>query len=95
MHGDLLGAALGSDVLRARQRRAATIARQRDQVLGDEWYGSAGAPLPRRIGRRVDDDLTDDSPTRVVRVTAGDQKTRQGFGHAHCARLGRMAVKMP
>lgn len=95
MYGDLFGPALGSDVLGARQRRAPAVARKADQVLGDDPHGSPRAFLPRRIGRRVDDNLTHHSPAGVVRVTAGHQKSRQRLGDPRRPRLGAMAVEMP
>jgi hypothetical protein len=95
VNGDLLGAALGSDVLCARQRRASAVAGEGDEILGDEWYGAPRALLPRRVGRRVNDNLTDDPPARVMGVTAGDEKPRQRLGDPGRARLGAMAVEMP
>jgi hypothetical protein len=94
VNGDLLGAALGSDVLCACQRRASAVAGEGDEVLGDEWYGAPRALLPRRVGRRVDDNLTDDTPARMMGVTAGDEKPRQRLGDPGGARLGSMAVEM-
>ena len=47
---DLLGAALGGDVLGARELRAATLTRKAQQVIGYERYRPARALLPRRVG---------------------------------------------
>ena len=94
MTGDLLGAALGGDVLGANQRRTPPFAGQTEQVIGDEWHCPPCAFLPWRIGRRVDDDLTDDPPARVVRVAAGHEKPRQSLGYAQRSGLGTVAVEM-
>ena len=50
MSGDLFDAALGGDVLGARQLGAPTEAREADEVLGNQWHGPPRALLPRRIG---------------------------------------------
>lgn len=94
VNGDLLGAAPGSDVLCARERHAPVVAREADEVFGDEWHRSSRAFLPRRVGRRVDDHLTDDSPADVVRVTAADEKPRERLGDRHGSGLRSMAVEM-
>jgi hypothetical protein len=93
--GDLFGAALGGDMLSARQLRAPTLASKADQVLGHHRYGAPRAFLPRRVGGRVDDDLTDDSPTRVVRIATRNEKPRERLRHPQRPRLGPMTVQMP
>jgi hypothetical protein len=90
--GNLLGAAPGSDMLCARQRRAPAVGGQADEILGHQRYGSAGAFLPGGVGRGVDDNLTDDSPPRVVRVASGNEKPRECFSDPHRSRLGAVAV---
>jgi hypothetical protein len=87
VNGDLFGAALGGDVLSAHQRRAPTVTRKADQVLGYQRHGAARALLPRCLGRRVDDDLPDDSPSRMVRIAACDQKARERLCHPESSRL--------
>ena len=95
VYGDLFDAALGSDVLSARERRAPTDARKADEVVGYHRHGAPRALLPRRIGSRVDDDLTDDSPARVVRIAARNEKPCERMCHSHRLRLRSMAVEMP
>jgi hypothetical protein len=93
--GDLLGATLRGDVLCAYQLRAPTLAGEIEQVIGDKRNRPPGALLPRCVGGRVDDDLPDDSPARVVGVATGDEKSRQRLGHAERTRLRPVAVEMP
>lgn len=95
MNGDLFGATLGSDVLSARQVRAPRVAREADEVVGYQRHGSPSAFLPRRVGCRVDDDLTDDTPALVVGVTARDEKPRERLRYAQRPWLGPVAVEMP
>jgi hypothetical protein len=92
--GDLFRASLGGDVLGVGQLRSPAIAAERYQILGDDRYGSARAFLPWRVGRRVDDDLPDDSPTGVVGIAPCDQKPRQRVGHPLGAGLGPVDVEM-
>jgi hypothetical protein len=92
---DLLGAPLGGDVLGAGQLRPAAVAGECDQILGDHRYRASRTLLPGRIGRRVDDNLTDDSPTSVVRVAPGNKKPRERVGHSIRPGLGCMDVEMP
>ena len=94
MHRDLFGAPLGSDVLSARQRRAPAVAREADQILSHERHGSPRAFLPRRVRRRVDDNLTDDSPPGVVGVTARNEKPRERLCHPQRFGLRPVAVEM-
>jgi hypothetical protein len=95
VRGDLLGAALRGDVLSARELRAATGTSQADEVTGDQWHGAPRTLLPRRVGSRVNDDLADDSPTRVMRIASRDEKPCQRLGHPDRSRLGSVAVEMP
>ena len=95
MNGDLFGAALSGDMLSARQLRATTVAGEADEVLGYKRYRPPRALLPRGVGRRVNDDLTDDSPTRVVRIATRNQKPRQRLRHPKRTRLERMSVQVP
>jgi hypothetical protein len=92
--GDLLGAALGRDVLCAREWGAPGVTRAADEVLGDQRDGPSGTFLPGRVGLGVDDHLTHDPPTGVARVTAGDEKPRQRLCHFDRVGLGPMTVEM-
>lgn len=94
VNGDLLGAALGSDVLRARQWRPPVIAGEADEVLGNQGHSASRAFLPRRVGRRVDDNLTDGSPAGMARVTATDKEPRERLCDRHGSRLRSVAVEM-
>jgi hypothetical protein len=91
---DLFGAALGGDVLSAGQLRAAAVACKADQVLCYQRHRSPRALLPRRVGRRVDDDLTDDPPARVVRIAARYKKPCERLRHPQRSWLGPVAVEM-
>ena len=95
MNSDLLGAPLGGDVLGVGQLRPPTVAGERDQILGDHRYRTSRALLPRRIGRRIDDNLTDDSPTSVMRVATRDKKPRERIGQSRGSGLGCVDVEMP
>jgi hypothetical protein len=92
---DLFGAPLGGDVLGAGQLRPPTVACEGDEILGDHWHRASRALLPRRVGRRVDDNLTDDSPTSVMRVATRNKKPRERIGHSIGSRLGGVDVQMP
>ncbi len=94
MTSDLLSATLGSDVLSARQLRAPTVARQADEVLSHERDRPPRAFLPRRVGRRVDDYLTYDPPTGVVRIAARHEKPGERLCHPQRSRFGPVAVEM-
>jgi hypothetical protein len=92
---DLLGAALGGDVLSLNQPRSPAVAPQGHEILGHHRNGPASAFLPRRVGRRVDDDLAHDPPAGVVRVAARHEKPRQRISYALGLRFGGMDVQMP
>jgi hypothetical protein len=85
--GDLLGTPLSGDVLSARQLCPAPRPGQPDEIFGDKWNCTPRAPLPRRVGSRIHDDLTDDPPPGVVRITAGNQEPRQRLGHPQSSGL--------
>ena len=95
MNSDLFGAPLGGDVLGVGQLRPPTVAGQCDEILGDHRYGASRTLLPRRIGCRVDDNLTDDSPTSVMRVATRNKKPRERVGDSIGSRLGCVDVEMP
>jgi hypothetical protein len=95
VRSDLFGAPLCGDVLGVRQLRPPTVAGECDEILGDHRHGASRTLLPRRIGRRVDDNLTDDSPTSVMRVAARDKKPRERVGHSFGSGLGCVDVEMP
>jgi len=92
--GDLLGAALGGDMLSVGQLDAPVVAGKADQVLGYQWHGAPRAFLPRRVRRGLDDDLTDHSPARVVGIAACDEKPRERLCHPQRPWLGRVTVEM-
>jgi hypothetical protein len=92
--GDLLRAALGGDVLGARELRAATRSGKVQQITGNERHCPAGTLLPRSVGSRIHHDLTNDSPARMMRVAASNEKARERLGNGGCPRLGSVAVKM-
>jgi hypothetical protein len=74
VNGDLLGAALGGDVLGAGERRPAMVAGKPEEIFGHQRYRAPRAPLPRRVSRRIDDNLAHDPPTSVVRIAAGNEE---------------------
>jgi hypothetical protein len=92
---DLFGAPLGGDVLGVGQLRPPTVAGKGDEILGDHRYRASRALLPWRVGRRVDDNLTNDSPTSVMGVAARNKKPRERIGHPMGSGLGRVDVQMP
>jgi hypothetical protein len=95
MHGDLLDPAPCRDVLSARKRSTPRDLSEIDQVLRDQWHSTARALLPRRIGGRIDDNLTEDSPTRVVRIATRNEKSTERLRYSLRFRLGSVTVKMP
>jgi hypothetical protein len=92
--GDLLRAALGGDVLGAGERGAPALVGQVAQVLGDERDGAARAPLPRRVGGGVDDDLADDAPPGVARLAAADEEARERLGDEVRVGLGAVGIEV-
>lgn len=92
---DLLGAALGGNMLGACQRRPATVAGKPEEILRDERYGASRAPLPRRVSRRIDDNLTHDSPTSMVRIAARNEEPGQRLGYPHSSGLRPVTVQVP
>lgn len=94
MNGDLFGPALGSYMLSAHQLRATAVACKADQVLGYERHGSPRAFLPRRVGTRVNHDLTDHSPSRVVGVAARNEEPSEGLRDTQRRWFGRVAVEV-
>ncbi len=95
VNSDLFGAALGGDVLGVGQLRPSTTAGQRNEILGHDRYRASRALLPGRVGRRVNDDLTDDSPTSVMRIATRNQEPRERIGHPTGSGLGGVDVQMP
>jgi hypothetical protein len=87
VNSNLFGATLGGDVLSAHQRRSPLGAGKVDEILGYERYRAPRAPLPRGVGRRVDDNLPNDSPAGVVRIAAGDEKPCERLGHTDGFRI--------
>jgi hypothetical protein len=95
VNGNLLGSALGGDMLSACQRRPPTLASKPDEILRHQRYRAPRAPLPRRVRRRIDDNLTHDSPTGMVRIATRNEKSGQRLGHPHSFGLGPVAVQVP
>jgi hypothetical protein len=94
VNGDLFGATLGSDVLSVHELRAPALAGKPEEVSGYQRHGPPRAFLPRRIGGRVDDDLADDPPARMVRIAARHKKPRERLCYAQRPWLGPVAVEM-
>jgi hypothetical protein len=92
MNGDLLDAALGGDMLGARQRRPATVTGKPDKIARNERYRAPRAPLPGRVSRRIDDNLAHHSPTSMARITTRNEKPRQCIGDYRSSRLGSVIV---
>jgi len=95
VNGDLFGATLGGDMLSPRQRRPPTAAGQADEIFGDQRDGTPRAPLPRRVGRRVDDNLSNHTPTGVVRIATCHEKPCKRFGDPDRFRIRPVAVQVP
>ena len=95
MNRDLLSASLGGDVLGLGQLRSPTVAGECDQILGHHRYRASRTLLPRRVRRRVDDNLPDNPPTSVMRVASRNQKPRERVGHSIGPGLGCVDVEMP
>jgi hypothetical protein len=95
VNSDLLGATLGGDMLSARQRCPPTVTGKADEIPGYQRYGAPRALLPRGVSRRVDDNLTDDSPTSVMRIATRNEKARQRLGHPQGSRTRSVAVQVP
>lgn len=94
VNGDFLGAALGGDMLGLRQLHASLATSQADEIIGDQRHSPPRTFLPRRVSGRVHDDLTHDSPARVMRVAARDEKPCERLCHSGRFRLGPMNVEM-
>jgi hypothetical protein len=91
---DLLGATPGGDVLSARQLRAPAGAREAQEVLHHQRHRPPRTLRPRRVRGRLDDDLADDPPARVVGVAAGYEEPRERLGHAYGLWLGPVTVEV-
>jgi len=94
MGSDLLDPPLRGDVLGTSQLHPPGVARKRHEIAGNDRYRAPRALLPWRISSRVHDDLTDDSPTGVVRITPRDEKPRERVCHALGSGIGRVAVQV-
>ncbi len=92
--GDLFGTTLSGHMLSAHQLRSATVAREIDQVLSHQRNRPPRAFLPWGVGRRVHNDLTHDSPARMVGITPCDKKSRERLCHPARPGLGPVAVEM-
>jgi hypothetical protein len=92
VNGDLLGAALGGDMLSAHQRRPATVTGKPDKIVRYQGDRAPRAPLPRRISRGINDNLPDHSPTGMARIATRNEKPRQRVGHQRSFGLGSVIV---
>ena len=92
---DLLGAALGGDMLGAGQRRPARVIGKPEEILRDQRHRPPRAPLPRRVSRRIDDNLTHDSPTTMVRIATRNEEPGQRLSYPHSSGLGPVTVQVP
>lgn len=95
MNGDLLSAALGGDMLGARQRRSATLTGKPNKIVRYLHYRAPGAPLPGCVSRRINDNLSYHSPTSMARIATRNEKTGQRIGHHRRSRLGSVIVQVP
>ena len=95
VNGDLLGAALSGDMLGACQGCPATVAGKPEEILRNQRYRAPRAPLPWRISRGIDDNMTHDSPTCMVRIATRNEKPGQRVGYTESSGLGRVTVQMP
>jgi hypothetical protein len=92
--GDLLGAALGRGVLDTNEPCAPALGRDPQHVLGHVRDRATRTLLPRSVGHRVHDDLTDDSPARMAGLAAADEEPRQRVGDDGTVGLGPVGVEM-
>jgi hypothetical protein len=92
---DLLSAALSGDMLGAGQRRPATVAGKPEEIFRHKRYRAPSAPLPRRVSRRIDDNLTHNSPTSMVRIATRNEEPGQRLGYALSSGLGPVTVQVP
>jgi hypothetical protein len=95
VHRDLFDPTPRRDVLSAGERGAPRGLRKADQVFRYQWHGTSRTLLPRSIGSRIDDDLTEHSPTRMVRVAARDEEPAERLGDPLCIRLRSVTIKVP
>jgi hypothetical protein len=93
--GDLFGPPLSSDVLGVRQLGTPGGASKGNEIVGDHRYSSSRTLLPWRVRGRIDDDLADDPPASVMRITTRDQKTRERVGDPLGLGVGRVDIEMP
>jgi hypothetical protein len=92
VHGDLLGAALGGDVLSPRQRRPAAVSGKPDKIFRYQRYRATRAPLPGRVSRRINDNLAYHSPTSMARIATRNEKPGQRVGQHRGSRFGSVIV---
>src|SRR4051794_16466887 len=93
--GELFSATLRGGVLDAHQTRVPVFGRDPQQVLADGGDRAPCALLPRRIGRGLHDDLADDSPARVARFAARNEKPSQRVREDRAVRLRAVGIEMP
>ena len=93
-HDFLFGTTLSGYMLSASQLRSAAVACEADQVISHQRHRPPRAFLPRGVGRRVHNDLTHDSPARMMRIAARDKKSRERLCHLVRPGSGRVAVEV-
>lgn len=94
MNGDLFDATLGGDVLSAHELGAATVTGKADEILGYQRHRTSRALLPGSVGRRVDNDLADHAPTRVVRIATCNEKPSERLRHPLRFGFGPVTVEV-
>ncbi len=95
VNGDLLGATLGSDMLSTHQRGSAAVPGKPDQILRNQRYRTPRTFLPGSVTRRIDDRLTNDPPSSMVRITTRNQKACERLRHLESFRLCPMTIQVP
>jgi hypothetical protein len=95
VNGDLFGTTLGGDVLGEHQRRPAAITGKPDEIVWYQRYCASRALLPGRVCRRINDDLADHPPTRMVRIATRNEKSGERVRYPHSARLRPISIQVP
>ena len=95
MASDLLGPAACRGVLDTDETGVPVFGGDPQQVLADGRDRAPRALLPRRVGRGIHDDLPDDAPARMPRLTARDEEPGQRIREDDTVRLRAVGVEMP
>jgi hypothetical protein len=67
---------------------------ERDEIVGDHWHSASRALLPRRIGSRFDDHLTDYPPAGVMRIATCDKKPCESLGDLSGVGVRSVGIEM-